>query len=529
MFVQNGQPAAFWPTGKNPFTNTINNKAYRFTPQGTTNYSSMWYRIFDDGRDSIQLTTDPTDTNGYFIPMGETYDTCPTLTRAIVSPTVPSKYVFELRFFNPLGDTPNGRFILRDTIFVGVDTLNSVTLRELSDPNAASEFKICEGNTAHMRLEYPSTQQAYDIRYSAYRMANGEQVELNLDNCLSVSDENETSDMVYYNVDLNTVTAPTDGLIPNKIDSIYLTASVDFVSGCFNNTNILIRKYPNFNMSEVYRICKGETFHWAANNHDYTQTTNPDNEYVTLTSEAGCDSVVHLALTVDTVSHTVDHIMDCKPIRWINGKVYNHSNYETAATDTVMLQNVAGCDSVVQLDFSMHPLTAKLKSSLEAFDYDHLDVVLNDLSTGNDSRTWRFPFGIDQHGSTAYWSIPADFDEATIWLIANSPYGCVDSTSITLPFNKETFWVPNAFTPDNPTGNNTFGSVSLKTVKQEMLIYNRRGELVYKCEGVDCTWDGTDLNGNPMPMGTYVYIVRYTTKDEPDVTQVKRGSVTLIR
>ena len=194
-----------------------------------------------------------------------------------------------------------------------------------------------------------------------------------------------------------------------------------------------------------------------------------------------------------------------------------------------MLKNIYGCDSIVQLDFTLRPLTAKLRSDVDHFDLDHLDAVLTDISIGGNGRVWKLPGASDQTGVNAYYSIPAELDGANITLIAKSPYGCEDSAKIYLPLNKEHFWMPNAFTPDNPAGNNTFGSVSTKTLHQEMLIYNRRGELVFSCKGTDCAWNGRDFNGNPCVQGAYVYIIRYSNEFEPNVTHTIRGTVMLIR
>ena len=157
------------------------------------------------------------------------------------------------------------------------------------------------------------------------------------------------------------------------------------------------------------------------------------------------------------------------------------------------------------------------------------DVVLTDISSGNDSRRWRFPTAAEQTGVTAYYSIPVTLNEANIWLLAYSPYGCVDSTDITIPFNKESFWIPNVFTPEDPSGNNIFSSISNQTVYQEMFIYNRAGELVFQCEGADCGWDGKNLNGDPCHQGAYVYVIRYSNAFEPKVIKVRRGTVTLLR
>ena len=120
-------------------------------------------------------------------------------------------------------------------------------------------------------------------------------------------------------------------------------------------------------------------------------------------------------------------------------------------------------------------------------------------------------------------------DTAHIAMVAYSPYGCTDTARISIPFHRENIWMPNAFTPDNLERNNRFGSRSEALVQQEMYIYDRYGRLVFRCEGVDCEWDGTDLDGQPCRQGAYAYILRYTDRFEPNTTKIKKGTVTLIR
>ena len=52
---------------------------------------------------------------------------------------------------------------------------------------------------------------------------------------------------------------------------------------------------------------------------------------------------------------------------------------------------------------------------------------------------------------------------------------------------------------------------------------------MFHCEGIDCSWDGKDMNGEPCVQGAYVYIIRYANEYEPKVTRVIKGTVTLIR
>lgn len=528
-YVQNGAPAYFAPSGYNFFTTTVNNVAFRFTPQGITNKNVKWFRIFGNGRDSVDLPRyDPVsnpnavnDTNGYYIGMNDNPNSDhPTLTQAVVSPKVVSRYVMELRFMNANQDW----YFLRDTVTIGIDTVNDMQLRLQGATNANDTvIDICYGSSQTVTVNYPDNQEAANINWTVTRMLNG--VERQLPRSIYGVDGSQRNLTIV-------VDQQADTLPKNKIDSIYVQCAINFASGCNNYKRVLVRIFPNFDTTEVAGICKGETFHWnpSGNNmHNLTTDIEPEVAFEVLHSQPGCDSIVRLKLTVFDVSHTTDYVQDCKPYRWINGKVYSQNNQQNYDIDTIVLKNKYNCDSIVHLDFTIHPLTAKLTSSLDHFDLEHLDVVLTDISTGGDGRVWKFPTAENQTGPTAYYTIPVTESEAKIWLVAHSPYGCLDSTSITIPLNIETFWVPNAFTPENPAGNNIFSSISSKTVQQEMYIYNRFGQMVFHCEGIDCGWDGNDSNGNPCPQGGYVYVIRYTNSFEPNLTRIKKGAVTLIR
>lgn len=577
----NGKPAAFAPsvnggTPGNPFTSTLNHVAFRFTPAGTTAKNYGWRRIYDDGRPDVELRNIVVypeamdDSCGYYEPMDDA-NSCPTLTKAYVSPKEPAKYVFYLRFLN----ANNDQYVLTDTVFIGVDTVNYLDIHKLPiNDTLPGHLDICLNDTARMRLDITALQEITHEEWLIRRVSGGDTITLdslvadnhpgqvvNLSNNYLSFDPrytpvqafriqgNDTTvmDTTLFSLDdydligdtiltrkvfLFSRNLPTQGLQANKIDTILIQVTSDFASGCHNYDTFMLRVFPNFDTIIADGICQGETFTWDTNGSPYktfTQPTNPQTEFVLLHSAPGCDSLVHLLLTVSSVSHTIDHQEDCKPYTWLNGKTYTTSNVATAATDTIVLKNRYDCDSIVQLDLVIHPLTAKLRSDIDHFTLDNLDAVLTDISIGGGSRVWKFPNGPDQTGVNAYYSIPADMEGANIILIASSPYGCVDTAKIYIPLNKEHFWVPNAFTPDNPAGNSLFSSVSTKTLKQEMLIYNRRGELVFRCEGADCAWDGRDFDGNPCVQDAYVYIIRYTNEFEPQNTRVLKGTVTLIR
>lgn len=530
-----------------------------------TNYTLNRYTVNDTLRNAEVEVDAMDDSIGYMLPMhdqDETYQ-CKYLSKAYVSPKRPTKYVFFLNFKN----ANNDEYILADTIFVGVDTVDYLNLHKakIEDSNQ-KRLDVCLDDTARMRVDMNKLQYINHEEWTIFRVAGGDTISLDtiigegeptlsnnymtIDNYRMVeafrvtnSDTVVMEPMLYKKADyervgdtaktrlvsIHTNRLPNNGLQRNKIDTLIVQITADYESGCHSFDTMMVRIFPKFDTTTVAGICRGEEYVWSANGRTYSESTNPSTTVETLHSAPGCDSVVHLDLTVMDISFTVDPIEDCQPITWLNGQTYSESNTATASSDTVVLQNRWGCDSIVQLQFTLYPLTAILQANIDHFSMDNLDVELSDLSINGGSRVWKFPTGSDQTGETAYYTIPADLDGANILLIESSPFGCIDTAEIYLPLNKESFWVPNAFTPDNPAGNNLFGSVSTKTLRQEMFIYNRRGELVFSCEGADCTWDGRDLRGEPCVQGAYVYVIRYTNEYEPKNTHTLTGAVTLIR
>ena len=87
-------------------------------------------------------------------------------------------------------------------------------------------------------------------------------------------------------------------------------------------------------------------------------------------------------------------------------------------------------------------------------------------------------------------------------------------------------FVPNAFTPNNNT-NNIFRPIPVGISNIEYFrVYNRNGMLVYSTARIGSGWDGT-YNGQPQPVGGYVWMVRGT--DYTGKLVAKKGTVILIR
>ena len=70
---------------------------------------------------------------------------------------------------------------------------------------------------------------------------------------------------------------------------------------------------------------------------------------VYLLNNQGCDSIVTLHLTMNYSSHTTDVITACDSLEWINGEI----SYWDDSTSRVVLTNAVGCDSVIHLHLTI--------------------------------------------------------------------------------------------------------------------------------------------------------------------------------
>ena len=114
-------------------------------------------------------------------------------------------------------------------------------------------------------------------------------------------------------------------------------------TGC-NDTHRLIvtRDETSYHFEEAWTICENEEFSWRGlsglNHQGIGTTTDYFDRYV---SQAGKDSIYHLALTVHPVPRRTQTLTFCESISW-NGKTYTESGL---VIDT--LTSVLGCDSII--------------------------------------------------------------------------------------------------------------------------------------------------------------------------------------
>ncbi len=145
---------------------------------------------------------------------------------------------------------------------------------------------------------------------------------------------------------------------------------------------------------------------------------------------------------------------------------------------------------------------------------------------------WNWKFGdydstIIQNPSFTF----PDTGKVDVQLAITHYYGCVDTIVKTLDIEpKVTYFLPNAFTPNNDTKNDEFkGGGYFRGIRDfEMVIWDRYGGVVFETNDPDEGWNGRRQNsGDIAPNGVYVCIVRYT--GPRGVPHEEKGFATLIR
>lgn len=290
--------------------------------------------------------------------------------------------------------------------------------------------------------------------------------------------------------------------------------------GADSTVSIRLTVYPTYDTAYADTTCDNEPYPIGGQLID-----SAGQHHIRLTTIQGCDSTIHLHLTIHP-THQID-IYDTICIN--TSYTFGDDTYSRSGDYPYPSVNQYGCDSITTLHLGI--LAGSLKARIHAIPTvakaDNPHVTLYDQSTYVHHRLWTI--GTDQSTERSLtYTFPGDVDSVEVHLTAYSIEGCSDTTTTMLHIDRAAIYLPNAFTPTQST-NSTWYPVHLQLIELEIWIYNRHGLLVRHLEGTDAQWDGTDESGTPMPQGTYVYNLTYRTFHAPNQLQRRTGTITLIR
>jgi gliding motility-associated-like protein len=256
-----------------------------------------------------------------------------------------------------------------------------------------------------------------------------------------------------------------------------------------------------------------------------TQVLTASGIYIdTLSGAAGCDSIITLTLSIlqpstDSITATI-----------CGGKsyVFNGQTITASGIYRDTFTNAAGCDSFSILNLMLAPQpVASFSITPSGIVALGSAVTVTDQSTNADSILWQLNTKAISLVSGSALPIT---DTGTYCLreVAMSALGCSDTSQECITVYNNSFYLPNAFTPNND-GKNDYISLYGYTQSMKYLsitVFDRWGEKVFESNDINFQWDGTYRGVKEAP-GIYVYTLNITFLSGTSVAN--KGSITLIR
>jgi gliding motility-associated-like protein len=121
--------------------------------------------------------------------------------------------------------------------------------------------------------------------------------------------------------------------------------------------------------------------------------------------------------------------------------------------------------------------------------------------------------------------IVSPLENTTYCVIVSDSSGCRDTDCVNV--NVSSFYIPNAFSPNNDDLNDRFRPSIAEVHNYEFSVFNRWGEKIFESTDPDEGWDG-NYKGEKCEEGVYVYSVMFVDNVRKAMHQLT-GHVTLLR
>ena len=149
-------------------------------------------------------------------------------------------------------------------------------------------------------------------------------------------------------------------------------------------------------------------------------------------------------------------------------------------------------------------------------------------ASGENSYLWDFGDGSTskEANPSHLYAQPGTYNAC---LTVTSQFRCVDEICHTVVVDPDfTFYIPNAFSPNEDGVNDTFGGSGIGIKSYSLFIFDRWGNRIFVSEDLNKQWDGKANSGSMIAQqDVYVYIVKLT--DIFDVEHKYVGHVTLVK
>ena len=304
------------------------------------------------------------------------------------------------------------------------------------------------------------------------------------------------------------------------------TAIIQNEAGCDSTITLSLAIIGGEEDTElVEQICVGQVYNFAG-----TPITESGTYTEVLTSFAGCDSTVHLDLTVMPMIEREDEVIICP------GETFTYLDIETseAGTFTTVASGEAGCDSIltftVMVDQNVGGLV--LPDSVTVNVGSTTDIIPEFIGPDLTNFEWSDENGDLLSTDSSLFAFSSD-EDTWVELIALNENGCEISQRVLVKSDLVVdIFVPNVMQLEKENTDHYFrvgGNDSVVGI-QELYIYDRWGELLFEDshEGnLDSYlgWDGSFQNTKVLP-GVYTYLVIFEIIDGSTIK--KAGTVTVL-
>lgn len=255
----------------------------------------------------------------------------------------------------------------------------------------------------------------------------------------------------------------TTGRFYNTVDFNF-GVGVDTLTS-LGSTDVFVRKMSQcFPTSGTATITACDSYTWI-DGVTYTSSNNTATD--TLVNAAGCDSIVTLNLTINNSTAGTDVVTACDSYTWINGVTYFSSN--NTATDT--LTNTTGCDSIVTLNLTINTVDISVTDNSPTLIANATGATYKWLDCDNNSNAIA--------GETNQSFTAAANGNYSVEVTANGctdTSACVNTTGVGIvenDFGNQLMVYPN---PSNGNFAIDFGQVYAKTT---ITITDINGKLIY--------------------------------------------------
>ncbi len=161
------------------------------------------------------------------------------------------------------------------------------------------------------------------------------------------------------------------------------------------------------------------------------------------------------------------------------------------------------------------------------------EVQFENLSENADDYLWDFGDGTGSLQTSPAHAFPVVGNMTyTVSLFATNFAGCADTATALVTISDELiFYVPNIFTPDGNSINNTFFPVftaGYDIYDYHLTIFNRWGEVVFESYNAAVGWDGSFADQGLVEDGVYIWQIEFG-ETMSDKRHKERGHVTVLK